>query len=86
MTIIGTFEHLINREPWQAEGICRQVDTGDMFFPDKGGSTKEAKRVCAVCPVIEECREFALAHDERFGVWGGLSERERRQVLKGMVA
>lgn len=82
MTIIGTFEHLINREPWQAEGVCRQVDIGDLFFPEKGGSTKEAKRICAGCPVAAQCLEYALSHDERFGIWGGFSERERRQMKR----
>ncbi|MCA4754785.1 WhiB family transcriptional regulator [Mycolicibacterium fortuitum] len=81
MTIIGTFEHLINREPWQAEGICRQVDP-EIFFPEPGQSTKDAKRVCANCPVAAECLEYALVNGERFGVFGGYSERERRQMKR----
>jgi WhiB family redox-sensing transcriptional regulator len=68
---------------WQEAGLCSQIDS-EMFFPDKGGSTKEAKSVCAACPVRTECLEYALARDERFGVWGGKSERERRR-LKGRV-
>lgn len=86
MTIIGTFEHLINREPWQEQAVCRQVDIGDMFFPEKGGSTKEAKAVCAACPVIDECLQFALDNNIRFGVFGGASERERRRMKRGLVA
>lgn len=82
MSTIDIFEHLINRESWQAEGICRQVDIGDMWFPEKGGSTKEAKAVCAACPVAAQCLEYALSHEERFGVWGGFSERERRQMKR----
>lgn len=82
MSIIGTFDHLINREPWQERAICRQVDIGDMFFPDKGGSTKEAKRICAVCPVAAQCLEYALVNEERFGIWGGFSERERRRLKR----
>lgn len=82
MSIIGTLEHILNREPWQERGVCRQVDIGDMFFPDKGGSTKEAKRICAVCPVAAECLQYALDHDERFGIWGGFSERERRRMKR----
>lgn len=81
MTIIGTFEHLINREPWQAEGICRQVDP-EIFFPEKGQSTKDAKRVCANCPVAAEYLEYALVNGERFGIFGGYSERERRQMKR----
>lgn len=85
MSIIGTLEYLINKEPWQDDALCRQVDIGDLFFPDKGGSTKEAKAVCAQCPVVDQCLEYALAHQERFGVWGGLSERERRGLIKGVA-
>ena len=49
---------------------------------EKGGSTREAKRVCLSCDVRSECLEYALAHDERFGIWGGLSERERRRLKR----
>ena len=52
------------------------------FFPEKGGSTREAKRVCRSCEVRAECLEFALENDERFGIWGGLSERERRRIKR----
>jgi WhiB family redox-sensing transcriptional regulator len=66
---------------WKNRGQCRQVDP-DSFFPEKGGSAKDAKRVCRSCPVRLQCLEFALENDERFGVWGGLSERERRRVKR----
>jgi WhiB family redox-sensing transcriptional regulator len=55
------------------------------FFPEKGGSTREAKKVCLTCDVRSECLEYALEHDERFGIWGGLSERERRKLKKRAV-
>ncbi|WP_231839643.1 MULTISPECIES: WhiB family transcriptional regulator [Blastococcus] len=61
------------------DALCAETDP-EAFFPDKGGSTRDAKRVCAGCPVRAECLEYALASDERFGIWGGLSERERRRV------
>ncbi len=66
---------------WQAEALCAQTDP-EAFFPEKGGSTREAKRVCESCTVRAECLEYALAHDERFGIWGGLSERERRKLKR----
>src|SRR5690606_2668884 len=58
------------------QAICAQTDP-EAFFPDKGGSTADAKRVCGTCPIRRACLEYALTHDERFGIWGGLSERER---------
>ncbi|AVJ50256.1 WhiB family transcription factor [Mycobacterium phage Mendokysei] len=72
-------------EDWAERALCAQTDP-DAFFPDKGGSTKEAKAICAGCDVRDECLEYALAHDERFGIWGGLSERERRSIKRGRVA
>jgi WhiB family transcriptional regulator, redox-sensing transcriptional regulator len=64
---------------WQERALCAQTDP-EAFFPEKGGSTREAKKVCLACDVRGECLEYALANDERFGIWGGLSERERRKL------
>jgi WhiB family transcriptional regulator, redox-sensing transcriptional regulator len=69
---------------WQERALCAQTDP-EAFFPEKGGSTREAKRVCLSCDVRGECLEYALLHDERFGIWGGLSERERRKLKKRAV-
>src|SRR5215469_7819696 len=66
---------------WQDRALCAQTDP-EAFFPEKGGSTREAKRVCRSCDVRAECLELALANDERFGIWGGLSERERRRLKR----
>jgi len=68
-------------EPWTARALCAQT-APEAFFPEKGGSTREAKRICLGCEVKDECLEYALARDERFGIWGGLSERERRKLKK----
>ncbi len=67
---------------WQERALCAQTDP-EAFFPEKGGSTREAKRICSGCDVRAECLDYALAHDERFGIWGGLSERERRRQRRG---
>ncbi|MBO1900616.1 WhiB family transcriptional regulator [Leucobacter weissii] len=69
---------------WQADALCAQTDP-EAFFPEKGGSTREAKRVCEGCEVRSECLEYALANDERFGIWGGLSERERRKLRREAI-
>jgi WhiB family redox-sensing transcriptional regulator len=66
---------------WQERANCLGVDP-DLFFPERGASTREAKAVCAGCEVREDCLEYALAHGEKFGIWGGLSERERRRVRR----
>ena len=65
------------RPAWHDLARCAETDP-EMFFPDKGESVRPAKRVCAGCEVQAECLQDALDRGERFGVWGGLSERERR--------
>jgi WhiB family redox-sensing transcriptional regulator len=82
--LIGTGEALPPELAWQERALCAQTDP-EAFFPEKGGSTREAKRVCMSCEVRAECLDYALAKDERFGIWGGLSERERRRVKKQAV-
>ena len=69
---------------WQERALCAQTDP-EAFFPEKGGSTREAKRICTTCEVRAEFLEYALEHDERFGIWGGLSERERRRLKRRAV-
>ncbi len=69
---------------WQERALCAQTDP-EAFFPEKGGSTREAKKVCTQCEVRAECLEYALENDERFGIWGGLSERERRKLKRHVV-
>jgi WhiB family redox-sensing transcriptional regulator len=66
---------------WQEQANCLGVDP-DLFFPERGASTREAKAVCRGCEVRGDCLEYALAHGEKFGIWGGLSERERRRVRR----
>jgi hypothetical protein len=67
--------------PWQERALCAQTDP-EAFFPEKGGSTREAKRICESCEVRDECLSYALENDERFGIWGGMSEMERRRLRR----
>jgi WhiB family redox-sensing transcriptional regulator len=70
------------RQSWIDDAPCAEIG-GDVFFPEHGtpvSSARAAKRICARCPVRPECLAYALEHNERYGVWGGLSERERRKL------
>ena len=78
------FVNIISPPEWMTDGLCAQTDP-DAFFPEKGGSTREAKRICTGCEVRAECLEYALANDARFGVWGGASERDRRRMKQPAV-
>jgi WhiB family redox-sensing transcriptional regulator len=82
LDIFGIGEDDSEGMSWQDSALCAQTDP-EAFFPEKGGSTREAKKVCRSCEVRTECLEYALEHDERFGIWGGLSERERRRLKRG---
>lgn len=66
---------------WQNRANCAGVDP-DLFFPERGESTREAKEVCRGCVVRLDCLEFALTNSEKFGIWGGMSERERRRIRR----
>lgn len=78
--------------PWQEQGACREADETLFFHPDgESGGMKEkrisaAKDVCATCPVLAQCRDYALAKGEAFGIWGGMSEDERAAILAGQSA
>ena len=78
---LSTIFGLPDEASWQERALGSQTDP-EAFFPEKGGSTRDAKRICASCEVRSQCLEYALANDERFGIWGGLSERERRKLRK----
>lgn len=71
-------------EDWREQALCAQTDP-EAFFPEKGGSVREAKRICNRCEVTAECLDYALGHDERFGIWGGLTKRERRRLKRQAV-
>ncbi len=76
--------HSANEEQqneWQDLANCLGVDP-DLFFPERGASTREAKEVCKGCVVRPDCLEFALENGEKFGIWGGMSERERRRIRR----
>lgn len=67
---------------WKAQGRCAETDP-EVFFPETGKNTlRDAQRVCKGCEVKDRCLEWALAADERYGVWGGVGERERERMRK----
>ncbi|MGQ0849501.1 MAG: WhiB family transcriptional regulator [Actinomycetota bacterium] len=69
---------------WQDYANCRGADA-DLFFPERGASTRKAKAICQACDVKGECLDFAIVNGEKFGIWGGLSERERRRVRRQRI-
>jgi WhiB family redox-sensing transcriptional regulator len=75
---------------WQEEGLCRKrnIDPNVFFFEDsmrgkvKRSKEKEAKKICQACPVIQQCLEHSLNLPENYGIWGGMTEEERRRVIR----
>ncbi|MHB8318061.1 MAG: WhiB family transcriptional regulator [Acidimicrobiales bacterium] len=83
-TFYPTFQH--SRRKWQDAALCAGMDS-DLFFPERGDSRKivdTAKELCAGCPVRSECLELGM--EEKFGVWGGTTEQERRKLRRGVRA
>lgn len=72
----------LTTDNWKLAGLCRETDP-DAFYPDAGGSARAAKQICGRCPVTHDCLTNALLTGERFGVWGGTTESERRQLRRG---
>jgi WhiB family transcriptional regulator, redox-sensing transcriptional regulator len=71
-------DQLQPQEAWLAEAACREADP-DTFFPEKGASANPALKLCSSCLVKAECLTYALETDQRFGVWGGTTETDRRR-------
>lgn len=72
--------HVEDPLAWQADALCAQVGT-ELFFPEQGGSSQDAKRICAACDVRAQCLQYAIDHEERWGMWGGVSERNLRKLI-----
>lgn len=76
---------IADQPEWMERAGCQGSD-GEAFFPEKGGSTYYAKLICSRCEVKPECRAFALETRQPAGIWGGLSERQRRKLLRKLDA
>ena len=70
---------------WMDAGACASVDP-ELWFPEMGGATKQAKLICSTCDVRTLCLDYALEHNERSGIWGGLSDNERRKLRREQAA
>lgn len=86
---IDEFSKMFRRADWMERGACHALaekigpaERDRIFFPTQGEPTKRAKAICAECPVVSECLEYALTTPERYGIWGGTSERERRTMRR----
>ncbi len=72
---------LFDRAPWMSVAACRGMDT-EQFYPPRGGDVAGPRAVCADCPVRQECRDYAIAHGDPFGIWGGTTGKQRRAVRR----
>jgi hypothetical protein len=74
----------VERPIWQSDSACRDIPDPAIFFPSPGDteSLRAAKAMCGGCPVVQECLEYALGNNERYGIWGGKSTRERLLMLR----
>lgn len=66
---------------WVDDALCAQTDP-ELFFPEKGGNSLVVKRICAKCQVKDQCLEWALTNNEKYGIWGGTSEHDRRKLKR----
>lgn len=78
MSAIGVIA--LRTEPWMTRAACTSADPEE-WFPEQGSSSRAAKKICSTCPVVNECLQFALDHNE-YGIWGGTSRRERVPMMR----
>lgn len=74
----------VERPEWQVDSLCRTAPDAAIFFPSPGDTEalRAAKAMCSECPVVQDCLEYALGNNERYGIWGGKSTRERLLMLR----
>lgn len=75
----------LKEQEWQKEGLCRGIEP-EVFFPVAEEDAWRAKEICNACPVKEPCLVASLRNRERYGVWGGVSEKERQDMFRRGVA
>jgi WhiB family redox-sensing transcriptional regulator len=78
---LSGLSNMLADEDWIDDALCAQVDP-EAFFPEKGGSNRDAQAICAKCDVQAQCLVYALKHNEQYGIWGGLSKHERDQLKR----
>ncbi|HHC07605.1 MAG TPA: WhiB family transcriptional regulator [Actinobacteria bacterium] len=76
---------ILEELPWAAFSACRDADP-ELFFGGTKEQTEKALAICRSCAVRRECLDHALEVRERFGIWGGMTESERRKLLRQIVA
>ena len=68
-------------EDWAKDALCAQADP-EAFFPERGTPTTNPKTICAACDVQADCLGYALRHNEKYGIWGGTSPKERQRLRR----
>lgn len=83
MTIEESYEtlHAFVDVTWHEDALCAHIG-GDWWYPEKGESATAAKAICRACPVRAECLDYSLTWRQRFGIWGGATEHDRRDLIK----
>jgi WhiB family redox-sensing transcriptional regulator len=81
MTTPNLYARTFVRADWMADAQCKGMEV-DLFFPERGRDVSKARAVCAECPVQAQCRDYAIDQGIHHGIWGAMSERQRRSVRR----
>ncbi len=82
---LSLFGISVEADRWQDKARCRTIDNPDRFFPERGVSGRSARNLCGKCPVKSECLNYALEHEIEWGIWGGMTDRQRKKVKSARV-
>ncbi|MGW9299650.1 WhiB family transcriptional regulator [Streptomyces cyaneofuscatus] len=75
----------IAHDTWREDALCQQTDP-EAYYPEAGDSGTTAKQACLNCPVIAECLDYAVDSRQRWGIWGGLGQKELRRLINQRTA
>lgn len=71
----------MNDGTWQDSALCGQTDP-EAFHPQPGGTSRPAKKICSRCEVRTQCLQYAVETGQRFGIWGGVGQKELRRLVQ----
>lgn len=72
---------VLDEKPWATFAACK-AEAGMTFFPQTKAEERAALAICNICPVVEDCLDHALETNERFGIWGATTEKQRRELAR----
>lgn len=76
------WDFIVPNSLWKLEGLCTQIGQPDLWYSSEKREQRQAVEICYKCPVIQKCRDEAFSNNEIYGIWGGMTELQRKEMRK----